>query len=254
MIVNADLSQLEWRVAAFLSQDPVAMKEIIEDLDYHRDNAIKFFGANPDLDNDHPDFKPIRTTAKVFGFRLLYGGSAYGMWIDQTMPDYSRSRWEKIVQEYYEKYKVLQDWQHRNIDQVYKNGGHLRTPSGRILTFPELPPNYRGELYSSTQIKNYPVQSLSFDVVAMAMIVIERKMLDEGLQALMICQVHDSIVFDAPQEEAQTLARICVETFEDLPRLLSQYWNVNWNVPLTGDVEAGPSYGEVGKVEWHMAA
>lgn len=248
-IVNADLAQLEWRVAAWLSQDPVAMKEIIENLDYHRDNAIQFFGADPDLDNGHPDFKPLRTTAKVFGFRLLYGGSAYGMWIDQTMPDYKRAKWDKIVEDYYIKYEVLKGWQNRNIDQVYKNGGFLRTPSGRLLTFPELPPNYKGELYSATCIKNYPVQSLSMDVVAMAMIQIKRKMVAAGLDALMICQVHDSIVFDAPKAEVQALANICVETFEDLPRLLSLYWNVDWNVPLTGDVEAGPSYGEVSEIK-----
>lgn len=254
VIVNADLSQLEWRVAAFLSQDPVAINEILHDLDYHRDNAIRFFQANPDLDNDHPDFKPKRTTAKVFGFRLLYGGSAYGMWIDQNMPDYSKKRWEEIVTEYYEKYSATKAWQNRNIDLVYQNQGWLKTPSGRILTFPELAPNYKGELYSSTQIKNYPVQSLSFDVVAMAMIQIKRKMIAAGLDALMICQVHDSIVFDCPESEVHTLSRICVETFEDLPRLLSLYWGVDWNIPLTGDVEAGPSYGEVKKVFWEEAA
>jgi hypothetical protein len=79
VITNADLAQLEWRIAAFLSQDPVAIAEIVHDVDYHRDNAIKFFGADPNLPNDHPDFKPLRTTAKVFGFRLLKPLSLQGV-------------------------------------------------------------------------------------------------------------------------------------------------------------------------------
>lgn len=249
LIVNADLAQLEWRVAGFLSQDPVIITEILNDVDYHRDNAIRFFGADPNLPNDHPKFKPLRTTAKVMGFRLLYGGSAYGFWIDQSMPNYSKRRWQEIVTEYYEKYSTLGAWQTGNIDLVHSNKGWMRTPSGRILTFQELPSNWKGELYSSTQIKNYPVQSLSMDVVAMAMVQLRHKMVEAGLQALLTCQVHDSIVADAPAEEVPVLAKMAVETFEDLPRVLSNYWNVDWNVPLTGDVEAGPSYGEVKPVQ-----
>lgn len=71
LIGNGDLSQIEWRAAVWQSQDPVAMREILDGVDQHRENAIVFFGANPELPNDHPEFKPIRTTAKTFTFRLL---------------------------------------------------------------------------------------------------------------------------------------------------------------------------------------
>jgi len=242
-ITNADLAQLEWRIAAFLSQDPVAIAEIVGDVDYHRDNAIRFFGADPNLPNDHPEFKPLRTVAKVFGFRLLYGGSAYGMYMDQTMPAYSRARWDTIVREYYEKYEVLARWQQENISQVYANDGVLQMVSGRIFHFLEQEQGKKHK-YLPTQIKNYPVQGTAADVVALAMVTVRRKMRAAQMQTLMVGQVHDALVFDGPAEEVHQLEQICLETFRDLPRLLGIFWGVDWNVPLDGDVESGDSYGE----------
>lgn len=247
LIGNGDLSQLEWRVAAFMSQDPVAMQEIIDDVDYHRDNAIKFFGADSNLDNDHPDFKPIRTTAKVFGFRLLYGGSAYGMYMDQNMPNFPRKRWEEIVSGYYEKYQRLEQWQSENIRQVHDNQGWLQNPSGRILTFSRFDrPNFKGLMYSDTAIKNYPVQSFATaDITPLAMTVIRRKMRRLALKSVIMLQVHDSIVFDLVEDEVDTVADITVRTFEALPQLIESFWGVPFNVPLTGEFEVGPNYGEL---------
>jgi DNA polymerase-1 len=169
------------------------------------------------------------------------------MYIDQTMPDYSRKRWEQIVREYYEKYEVLAQWQASNINKVYKNGGILQMLSGRIFAFPEQSQGSKDK-YSPTQIKNYPVQGTAADVMALAMVTIRRKMRRDNLLSLVIGQVHDALVFDGPQEEVKQLEQICLETFRDLPRLLSIFWNCDWNVPLDGDVESGPSYGETYKL------
>jgi len=250
LIGNGDLSQLEWRVAAWMSQDPVAMQEIIDNVDYHRDNAIQFFGANPKLDNDHPKFKPIRTVAKVFGFRLLYGGSAYGMYMDQTMPNFSLPKWVRIVQGYYEKYQVLQQWQQDNIELVEKQGGWLQTPSGRKLVFPRLANADRdGNVYSITAIKNYPVQSFATaDITPLAMVVIKKRMRQAGCQSLLFLQVHDSIVFDLVKDEVDTVADITVNTFRDLPKLMHSFWGINFNLPLGGEFEIGPNYGELKRI------
>lgn len=244
-ILNADLSQLEWRVAAFLSQDPVAIREILDDVDYHRDNAIRFFGADPSLPNDHPDFKPLRTIAKVFGFRLLYGGSAYGMYMDHNMPNYSLSQWQEIVDGYYRKYVRLAQWQNEIIMRVYQHGV-LKNPTGRLFSFYRFKKaNRRGELYNHSQIKNYPVQGLAAEVTAIAMCLINQQMRRCNLKSLMILQVHDSIVFDVPDEEIDQLARICMEVFTNLDKTISKFYGLSWNVPLSGDVEVGPNYGDV---------
>lgn len=166
------------------------------------------------------------------------------MFADSNMPSYTLTRWKEIVDEYYEKYAALAKWQAANINLVYKNGGWLQTPSGRIFVFPEQGENRNGDKYLPSKIKNYPVQGTSADVVAMAMVTVRRKMRAATMQTLCIGQVHDALVFDGPEHEVLQLKQICLETFRDLPRLLSIFWNVNWNVPLDGDVESGDSYGE----------
>jgi DNA polymerase I-like protein with 3'-5' exonuclease and polymerase domains len=245
-ILNADLAQLEWRVAAFLSQDPVAMYEIKHDVDYHRDNAIKFFNADPSLPNDHPDFKPLRTAAKVFGFRLLYGGSAYGMFMDPNMPDYSLNQWEKIVAEYYEKYKRLSDWHDELVKEVYRNGT-LTNPTGRQFTFYKFKkPNRKGEVYNHSQIKNYPVQSFATaDIMPLAMCLINSGMKKRKLKSKLILQVHDSIVMDVKKEEIDVIARLCINVFCNLPKHIERVWGIKFNVPLDGDVEVGKNYGDL---------
>ena len=249
-IGNGDLSQIEWRAAAFLSQDPVAMQEIIDDVDYHRDNAIRFFGADPNLPNEDPKFKPVRTTAKVFGFRLLYGGSAYGMFMDQNMPSYGRKKWERIVAEYMEKYRVLGEWQKRNIEAVHRNGGWLQSPTGRIFHFPRLPkPDKDGNVFSPTAIKNYPVQSFATaDITPLAMTVIRKRMRKAGCKSEVILQVHDSIVFDLIDDEVDTIADISVNTFKQLPQLIEQFWGFEFNLPLAGEFEVGPDYGTMKRI------
>lgn len=242
VIGNGDLSQLEWRVAACLAHDQVAIKEILENQDYHRDNAIKFFGADPNLPNNHPDFEPHRTNAKVLGFRLLYGGTEWGMYLDAKMPNKKIEEWRKIVSDYWRKYWGIKNWQNRNIQHVYEHG-FLKSPSGRILTFP---PGKKGEEFLESAIKNYPVQSFATaDIMPLAMVAIKRRMEQAGLKALMICQVHDSIVFDLPAEEVEELGTIVIETFQDLPRLIEQYWGYKFCVPLTGEFDYGQSYGEL---------
>ena len=243
-IANADLSQLEWRVAGALSGDPVIRDEVIHDVDCHADDAIRLLGADPD--GQH--FKEHRTTAKITTFRLIYGGSAWGFYLDPEMPNYSLKKWQQIVEQFYEKYHRLGEWQQENIRFVHKRG-YLRTPSGRILKFQKLDKEIatrRGEVYNTSQIKNYPVQAFATaDITPLAMKHIWRKMQVASLRSMIILQVHDSIVFDAIEQELPKLREICVGTFRDLPRLIEREWGYKFTLPLDGDFEVGPTYGDV---------
>jgi DNA polymerase I-like protein with 3'-5' exonuclease and polymerase domains len=250
LIGNADASQLEWRAAAILSGDPAAIHEIISGADYHRENAIQFFGANPDLPNHDPKFEPLRTAAKIFGFRLLYGGTAFGMYMDHTMPRFNLKRWQEIVEQYQEKYKGITQWQQKNIDLVHSNGGWMRNPTGRLLTFtPFIQPNSDGYLFSPRMIKNYPVQSFATaDIVPLAMVMVWKQMKKENLKSLMIMQVHDSIVFDLLKKEVDRVADICSSVFNNLSKHLEKYFGMKINVPLAGEFEIGPNYGELKQI------
>lgn len=231
-IVVPDLSQLEWRVVGHLSQDREIIKEVTEGIDAHLDNAVNFFG----------DAK-FRHDAKIFTFRMIYGGSAYSFYMDQAMPNFGLKKWKEIVEQFYEKYHGLKEWQNKNIALVNKKG-YLTSATGRRLAFEKHP--VKG--YNVKQIKNYPVQSLATaDIMPLAMVVIARKLKD--FKTLLIGQVHDSLVMDVPEEEVNAVARISIETFEDLPRLIEQTWGFKFTVPLTGEVEVGTNYGQLSKYE-----
>jgi DNA polymerase-1 len=245
LIGNGDLSQIEWTAAVFQSQDPVGIAEIMAGVDQHRENAITFFGADPTLDKNHEDFKPIRTTAKVFQFRLLYGGGAYGMAKDPTMPSYSFKEWQEIVEAYQAKYSVLTAWQQKNIDYVHGSGGWMQIPTGRLFYFKKLDkPDWNGYCYEQAQIKNYPTQGFATgDITPLAMIIIDHEMQRRKLISKIILQVHDSIVFDMVRGEVDDIADIVFTTFKNLPRLIEVVYGFNFNLPIKGEFDVGPNYG-----------
>ena len=227
-LMAADLSQLEWRVAALLSQDPVMIQEVLDDGDIHGENAVNFFG---DIS--------FRKVAKFFTFRMIYGGSAYGFYMDYKMPDFALKRWERIVEDFYKKYTGLYQWQLNNIRTVNRSG-ILTIPSGRYFAFKE----YNGD-YNPRHVKNYPVQGFAFDIVALAMVIIEMKMKAAQMQSMEVAQVHDEIVFDIVRGEFKSLARLCIETFEELPAYMEQFWGYKVNVPFTGEVSLGKNYEQM---------
>jgi DNA polymerase-1 len=236
LIASADLAQLEWRVAAYLSQDPVAMNEIMAGIDAHADNATRFFG----------DIK-YRQDAKIMTFRLLYGGTAYSFFMDPLMPNFSKAKWQKIVQDYYTKYFVLAQWQAGNISLVNQNGGWYVSQFGRIYRFPLSQIKKNGgtyEGYKPTQIKNYEVQGTATgDIVPFAMYVVKQRMGSDYPNTKWIGQIHDAILFDTTVGEIKPLSDLVIQAFEDLPGLIKKMWGIDFNVPLTGDVEFGLNYG-----------
>ena len=240
LILVIDLSQLEWRVAAWLSQDPIAMQEIWDDVDCHLDNAIKFFG----------DAK-YRQDAKIMTFRLLYGGSAYAFWIDPKMPNFSKQKWNEIVDGYKRKYAVLTQWQETNIAMVPQQNGFLFSPTGRMYKIPMAPhkriPGVM--IYKDTCIKNYPVQGTATgDIVPIAMNVMWDRMhaeLYKYISTNWMGQVHDSMLFDTMPHEVKQVAFTGITVFEDLPGIVSNMFGVDFNVPLSGEAAWGPNYGKM---------
>ena len=123
MIVDADLAQIEWRCAAFLSQDPVMIEEINNGVDQHAAACVDLM--------ELPLTKDNRTDAKIFNFRMIYGGSPYSFFMDYKMPDFSQAKWQGVYDAFYKKYHGLNDWHEQLMRDVYANKGVITIPTGR---------------------------------------------------------------------------------------------------------------------------
>lgn len=232
-IMNADLKQAEWRIAAYLSQDKTMIEELWNKVDIHSFTAENFFGNIS-----------YRQDSKTFNFRMIYKGSAASFYNDVKMPNFTLTRWKDIVSKFEKKYEGLTSWQeksHRTITAT----GQLRLPSGRIQKF-SLQEQYGGAYgYSKTQAANYPVQGFTADCMYVAMITIRKKMREHNLKSKIICQVHDSLVFDYINQELAVLSQIVREVYDNLAKYISEYFGIDFNVPMGGDIEIGETYGSL---------
>lgn len=233
MLIQGDASALEWRCAAFLSQDKVAYQEIWNEIDQHTDNQMRFN-------------LPSRLIAKTFVFRLIYGGSAYSYAND---PDFaicklSEKQWQKVIDEFYSKYKGLANW-HTKIVQDVTINGKLVLPTGREYHYQ--PTKKRGEMvWPRTTILNYPVQGLGADLMAIARVALGTRLKALALpNVLLINTVHDSIIIDAPEEHTDLLAQLMLDVFEAVPRNFQRLFGVEFNIPMKAEVQVGNNWKDM---------
>jgi len=228
MLVNVDARGLEVVCAAFLSQDKILMSELETGTDIHGENQ-KAFGL------------PTRLVAKILKFRILYGGSAYSFSLDPDFTSVSKSvkYWEEAIDNYYNKYKGIKEWHSKILRDVVTTGLYSG-PLGRHYTYE--PRDRRGELvWPDTDIKNWPVQGLGADVMVVARIAVRQRWKRAGLTGKLISTVHDSIVADVPDHEVSVAASLFDGVFRELPKLVSQTYGIDWNVPMVGEVSVGPN-------------
>jgi len=242
VMVNLDLAQVEFRVAAELSRDPKMQYDLNHGVDTHAENASELFINGP-FDPKNEEHDGFRTTAKIVTFRLLYGGSAVGFHKDGDMPDLGKRKWEQVVTQYKAKFKGLSAWQEENVKTVYRTGT-LVSPTGRQFKY-----DFDGQKYEYSQICNYIVQSASSDVMYLVMATAIRKLWELGIDATLVLQVHDSMVFECHKDQVNKLCRTVVDLFDDIPNLMKSYFGWDYVTPMGGDAEVGPSYGEQTKYE-----
>lgn len=226
MLINCDVKGLEVVAAAQLSGDTVLSQEIIEKQDIHGNNQTAFN-------------LPSRLIAKVFKFRLIYGGSAYSYSTDSDFRSVGLDErgWQEVIDKYYSKYKGIAEW-HRLIEYTAKDQGYLEIPSGRRFSF-EYETNKWGKLkWPSTKVKNYPVQGFGADLVKLARLEANRRLTERSWNDL-VSTVHDSLVADSPEDRWQEVARILHESVEAVPKLCKQVWDYDFTLPLTSEVSYG---------------
>jgi len=220
-IMEADFAQLEFRTAAYLSQDEVAIEEVSTGFDVHAYTAKVISDAGQPTS---------RQDAKAHTFAPLYGATGYG-----------RSKAEAAYYEHFTaKYKGVAAW-HSRLAKEAVNTQKITTPSGREFAFPDVVRKSTGRVSHFTQIKNYPVQSFATaDIVPIALLHIDDLL--NGMQSCIVNSVHDSIVIDVhPDEEAQVI-NVIAATNKALPELITLRWGVDFNVPLLLEAKIGPNW------------
>lgn len=240
MLVNADVKGLEVVVAAQLSGDSVLRKEIIDKEDIHANNQAAF-GLG--------EGKAGRLIAKIFKFRLIYGGSAYSYAHDTDFMGVSSSEsfWQDVIDRYYAKYGGIAEW-HQWLDYEAKTTGRLTIPSGRYYPFGYEQTKW-GLKWPSTKVKNYPVQGFGADLVKLARLEFAKRLRESGIPALLVSTIHDSIVVDCPESNQprvdkldENVYNVCIllkESIEAVPQLCKDVWKYDFTLPLTCEVSVG---------------
>lgn len=241
MLINCDVKGLEVVVAAELSNDQVLKQEIIDKVDIHDANRVKF-GLG--------EGKPGRLVAKIFKFRLIYGGSAFSYAHDPDFTGVSSSVkfWQKVIDQYYEKYYGIRRW-HDSLLQVVKKQGFLEIPSGRHYQFQPVF-KYNDWKWPETTIKNYPVQGFGADLVMLARIEFARLLRKSKLEACIVATVHDSIVVDTPSKNVVAVAQLLKQAVESVPELCKQEFGYAFSLPLSCEIQTGPNKLDMKELIW----
>ena len=220
-IMEADFAQLEFRTAAYLSQDKTAMKEIEDGFDVHSYTAKIITEGGQ---------KISRQEAKAHTFAPLYGATGFG----RTPAEAT------YYKQFTEKYKGIALW-HAKLAKEAVTTGKISTPSGREFVFPEVKRLPNGKVTYFTQIKNFPVQSFATaDIVPLILIEIDKRL--DNLQSCVVNTVHDSIVIDVHPDEENQIINLIKETNKDMIDLINRNFNIILNVPLVLEAKIGNNW------------
>ena len=220
-ILEADFAQLEFRAAAYLSQDKVAIDEVKTGFDVHS------YTANVITESGQ---STTRQEAKAHTFAPLYGATGFG----RTKAEAS------YYQQFTKKYKGIASWHSRLAKEALETG-MITTPSGRQFAFPDVTRRMNGTVSNFTQIKNYPVQSFATaDIVPVVLISIERML--SRLQSCIVNTVHDSIVIDVHPDEYQKVVFILKTINTDLKNIIQREFSTELNVPLLLEAKIGDNW------------
>ena len=220
-ILEADFAQLEFRAAAFLSQDQIAMKEIDDGFDVHSYTARVISDAGE---------KTSRQEAKAHTFAPLYGATGFGRTPSQAT----------YYKHFTEKYKGIALW-HTKLAKEVMTTGKIKIPSGREFAFPDAKRYANGKITNFTQVKNYPVQSFATaDIVPLILMHVDKLL--STLKSCVVNSVHDSIVIDIHPEEEKQVLFLLHSANQDLLNIINQKFNIDFNVPLLLEAKIGNNW------------
>jgi DNA polymerase-1 len=227
-LLSADYSQIELRILAHCSEDPILIKAFVDDEDIHTRTASEVFQVAPSQIT-----ADLRRQAKAINFGIIYGMSAFGL---SQQLNISQKMAKTYIDHYFARYQGVK----RFIDQTVSAAAETQRTStlfGRIRLLPDMTStnNVVRQAAERTAI-NTPIQGTAADLIKMAMIRVDRALRDQKLQSVMVLTVHDELVFEVPAEELDTVKHLVKELMEDV-------WPLK--VPLKANVAYGEDWAEV---------
>ena len=227
-LLGGDYSQIDLRALAHLSQDPGLLGAFQRDEDIHAATAAQLYGV--DTSQVTPD---MRRLAKTVNFGVIYGMSEYGL---EQATELSREEAAQFIAAYFEKYAKVKQYLEATKEQARKTG-YVQTILGRRRFIPEINSSNRQIREAAERMAiNMPVQGTSADIIKVAMINLCREMDRQRLKSKMLLQVHDELVFEAPEEEVETMRQLVPEIMSTALKL---------SVPLKVDINTGHNWGEM---------
>ncbi len=225
VLVDADYSQIELRVLAHMSGDPMLISAFRDGADVHAATASQVFGVPIDSVTSE-----LRKRAKAVNFGIIYGISAFSLAEDIGV---SRKMAQDYIDAYFRKYPKIRDYMDETVKKAKENG-YVSTLFGRRRYVPELKAKNRNlASFGERVAMNTPIQGTAADIIKKAMVDVHEALKAAGMRSRLILQIHDELIVEAPEDEAEEAARILKEKMENTVKLL---------VPLVADAHTGKSW------------
>lgn len=226
-IVSADWSQIELRLLAHFTEDPLLLEAYQHDRDIHAATASQLFGVP--LSQVTP---AQRNVGKTVNFATIYGQGATAL---AQQLQIERSEAQRYIQTFFETYAGVQRWRDQVVTDAYVHG-YVGTLLGRRRYIPELSSNnFTDRSYGERIAVNTVIQGSAADLCKLAMIRVDAALRERGLAARMVLQIHDELLFDVPESEVEQVSELARREMAQVVAL---------EVPLVVDVGVGASWAE----------
>ena len=225
VLVDADYSQIELRVLAHIANDETMINAFRNNEDIHAVTASQVLGI-PLEDVT----KEQRSSAKAVNFGIVYGIGEFSLAQDLHI---SVKEAKAYIESYLEKYNGVRNYM-ESIKEQAKKDGYVKTMLNRIRYIPELKsPNYNIRQFGERVALNTPIQGTAADIIKLAMVRVDNRLINEGLKSKLILQVHDELIVEAHKDEVDKVKQILSEEMQGAMEL---------NVPLKVDMSTGHSW------------
>ena len=227
VLVDADYSQIELRILAHITGDEHMQQAFLNGEDIHRSTAAKIYGI------PQSEVTPrLRSSAKAINFGIMYGKGAYSLAKDIGV---SVKEADSFLKNYLAAFPNVSGYMDKTIADAKANG-YVSTLFGRRRALPELASsNFNVRSSGERMARNTPIQGTAADVIKLAMVRVWKRLRDEKMESRLILTVHDELIVEAPEAEAEKAAQILREEMEGC---------VQYAVPLSTDVHAGKNWLE----------
>jgi len=227
VLVDADYSQIELRLLAHISGDSAMIDGFHSGVDIHTVTASQVFGLP--VDGVPPE---LRRAAKAVNFGIVYGISAFSLSEDIHV---TVAQAKEYMEKYFAHYSGVRAYMDRVVEQG-KTDGYVATLYGRRRWLPELKSsNFNTRSFGERVALNMPIQGTAADIIKLAMIRVDARLRAEGLKARLVLQVHDELIVECPEAEAEQVKALLREEMEGVAAL---------SVPLTADAKVGRTWAE----------